>query len=84
MAQLVQVPLARVPQEHLQALLEEYASRDGTDYGSEETSLSDRVLQLQAQMRSGKLQLLFDVDCEQWDIVSAEDAQRLLDNEDEA
>lgn len=84
MAQLVRVPLARVPEGHLQALLEEYASRDGTDYGSEETSLSDRVAQLKSQMRSGKLQLLFDVDCEQWDIVSAEEAQRLLNGEEEA
>ncbi|WOJ94019.1 YheU family protein [Congregibacter variabilis] len=83
MAQLVRVPLERVPQEQLEALLEEYASRDGTDYGSEETSLSDRVTQLQSQLRSAKLQLLFDVDSQQWDIVSAEDAQRLLgDGED--
>ncbi|WP_439106793.1 YheU family protein [Congregibacter sp.] len=78
MADLVKVPLARVPEEHLQALLEEYASRDGTDYGAQETSLRERVEQLLAQLRADKLQLLFDVDSEEWDIVSAEEAERLL------
>jgi uncharacterized protein YheU (UPF0270 family) len=81
LAALVRVPLARVPKEHLQALLEEYASRDGTDYGVEETNLGDRVEQLWMQMHAGKLQLLFDVDSDQWDIVTADEAERLLAGE---
>lgn len=82
MADFVRVPVERVPEEQLHALLEEYASRDGTDYGAEETSMDVRVARLLKQMHSGKIQLLFDVDSEQWDILPADDAERLLGNFD--
>ncbi|MDP5054718.1 MAG: YheU family protein [Congregibacter sp.] len=80
MSDFVTVPWSRVPAQQLQSLLEEYASRDGTDYGAQETILEARVGQLGAQLRSGKLLLMFDVDSEQWDIVSADAARRLLDD----
>lgn len=82
MADFVRVPFDRVPEEHLHALLGEYASRDGTDYGAHETSLDLRVAHLLAQIRADKIQLLFDVDSEQWDILPAEEAQRLLNDVD--
>lgn len=71
--------MERVPEEQLHGLLEEFASRDGTDYGFNETALEERVKRLVTQLRAGKVQLLFDVDSEQWDILPADDAQRLLD-----
>lgn len=79
MAQFVAIPLERVPAETLNALLEEYASRDGTDYGERETPLETRVGSLLGDLRSGRLQLLFDLDSEQWDLLSADDARHLLD-----
>lgn len=82
MADFVRVPVERVPEEHLHALLEEYASRDGTDYGAEETCLEARVAHLLAQIRASKIQLLFDGDSEQWDILPADEAQRLLNDAD--
>jgi uncharacterized protein YheU (UPF0270 family) len=78
LADFVQVPPARVPEEQLQALLEEFASRDGTDYGPQETALVDRVAQLRRQMLSGQLQLLFDASSDEWDLVPADVARRLL------
>lgn len=79
-AQLVEIPLDRVAPDVLGALLEEFASRDGTDYGERETPLDERVAQLHAQLVSGELQLLFDLDGETWDILPKENAQRLLQN----
>lgn len=79
MAEFVRVPIERVPAENLQALLEEYASRDGTDYGEHETSLERRVGQLRARLSAGELQLVYDVSSEEWDLISAETARTLFD-----
>ncbi len=80
MAQFVRVPLSRLDEDILQALLEEFASRDGTDYGAVETPLPDRVKSLHAQLRDNSLWLLYDADSEQWDLVPAEQAQGLLND----
>lgn len=75
------MPPERVPEASLKALLEEFASRDGTDYGARETPLSARVKQLGDGLRRGSLALLFDADSQTWDVLSADDARRLLDDE---
>jgi len=62
------------------SLLEEYASRDGTDYGLRETPLESRVQQLLAKLQSGDLVLLFELEEETWDIVPKENAVQLLEN----
>jgi uncharacterized protein YheU (UPF0270 family) len=62
----------------MQALLEEFASRDGTDYGAVEASLEQKVTALAAQLDKGALVLLFDGDSEQWDLIEREAAQALL------
>ncbi len=78
MAEFVCVPPQRVPLDTLGALLEEYASRDGTDYGEQETPLERRVEQLRSELSAGRLQLLFDISSEQWDLLPADEARRLL------
>jgi uncharacterized protein YheU (UPF0270 family) len=80
MAQFVAVPLERLPSDVLQRLLEEFASRDGTDYGEREVSLEQKVASLRTQLQRGDLQVLYDVDSEQWDLLSADQAALLLDN----
>lgn len=79
MPQFIAVPAARLAADILQALLEEFASRDGTDYGERELSLNEKVERLQRQLTSGELQILFETESEQWDLVSAAQAGALLD-----
>ncbi len=69
MAALIPIPLDRVPADTLQAMLEEYASRDGTDYGERELSLEEKVTNLRGQLDSGALTVLYDLSSEQWDLV---------------
>jgi uncharacterized protein YheU (UPF0270 family) len=69
MAQFVRVPLERVASDTLQAMLEDFASRDGTDYGRRELSLGEKVANLQSQLGSGELSLVFDLASEQWDLL---------------
>lgn len=78
MAQFVMVPPQRLPQDSLAGLLEEYASRDGTDYGEKEFTLEQKVEQLRGQLQRGELKILYDVDSEQWDLLPADQAASLL------
>lgn len=80
MAQFVHIPMQRVPADTLQALLEEFASRDGTDYGAQELSLDAKVANLHRQLSANDVQLLFDTESEEWDLVDRQSAQRLLEN----
>jgi uncharacterized protein YheU (UPF0270 family) len=80
MAQFVEVPHDRLEAQVLQALLEEFASRDGTDYGVQEYTLEQKVGQLRRQLQSSELQILYDADCEEWDLVDSESAGALLEN----
>jgi uncharacterized protein YheU (UPF0270 family) len=78
MAQFVEVPPERLGADLLQALLEEYASRDGTDYGERELSLEQKVSQLERQLRHRDLVILFDAESESWDLLQREQAEELL------
>jgi len=69
MAELVRIPLDRVDSVVLKAMLEDYASRDGTDYGERELSMDEKVANLQRQLRSDELAVVYDLDSEQWDLL---------------
>jgi uncharacterized protein YheU (UPF0270 family) len=77
-AQFVRVPVSAIEPATLGRLLEEYCSRDGTDYGLRETPLDVRTAQLRRQLECGQLHLLFDADSESWDIVDRVQAATLL------
>jgi uncharacterized protein YheU (UPF0270 family) len=80
MAQFIKVPPQRLEVEVLQALLEEYATRDGTDYGEKELTLEDKVKRLQHQLDGSELYILYDLDSEQWDLVPSAQAELLLNS----
>ncbi len=70
--------MARLERYVLQALLEEFASRDGTDYGMREYTLDQKISQLRRQLEASELLILYDADSEEWDLVNAETARCLL------
>ncbi len=78
MASIVEVPHGRLHPDVLQSLLEDYASRDGTDYGRVELSLEQKVLNLRRQIERGDLLILFDADSEHWDITPSDEARQLM------
>ncbi|PIE37239.1 MAG: hypothetical protein CSA53_06790 [Gammaproteobacteria bacterium] len=78
MAEFVEVPVAALAPDVLGRLLEEFASRDGTDYGARELTLEEKVAQLRAQLDGAALHLLFETENQQWDLVDSETAKRLL------
>jgi uncharacterized protein YheU (UPF0270 family) len=80
MAQFVMVPPQRLQAEVLLALLEEFANRDGTDYGERELTQAEKVGRLQRQLDSGDLRIIYDIDSEQWDMVPQVQAELLLNS----
>ena len=76
MAQFVRVPLAHIAPATLQSLLEEFASRAGTDYGLHELSLADKVAGLQRQLARGDLAVVYDLASVHWDLCTREQLAR--------
>ncbi|NJD07691.1 MAG: YheU family protein [Methylococcaceae bacterium] len=56
------IPHDQLSAEAVQGILEDYATRDGTDYGELETSLAVKVAQLRRQLERGDIVIAYDPD----------------------
>jgi uncharacterized protein len=56
----VDVPYTELPPELLQAVIESFVLREGTDYGEKEFSLQDKVARVVAQLKRGEAKIIFD------------------------
>ena len=66
------VPWQQINTDTSHQLLEEFASRDGTDYGAYETSLADKVSQLEIQLKQKRILVVYSELHESINIVPAE------------
>mgnify|MGYP000137621078 FL=1 len=66
------VPWQQINTDTLHQLLEEFASRNGTDYGAYETSLADKVSQLEIQLKQKRILVVYSELHESINIVPAE------------
>ena len=66
------MPILNICPEALKGLLEEYASRDGTDYGLVEVTIDEKTKILREQLERGELSILFDEETQEFDIVMRE------------
>jgi len=62
--------------EALRGLVEEFVTRDGTDYGAVERGVPGKIAEVLAQLASGEARLVFDPDTETANIVVARDLPR--------
>ncbi|QKX15573.1 YheU family protein [Microbulbifer sp. YPW1] len=67
------IPHRQIDPEALQNLLEEYATRDGTDYGEREVSLEDKVASLRRQLENKTVVIWFEPGEESVNLILAED-----------
>ena len=56
----MEIPYAQLSEEVLEAVIEEFITREGTDYGEVELSLADKVDQVREQLLRGEVFLSFD------------------------
>ena len=66
------IPHDQLASETLTSLIEEFVSRDGTDYGEEELSLRGKVEQVREKLISGEAVILFSESTGQCNIVPKE------------
>jgi uncharacterized protein YheU (UPF0270 family) len=56
----VDVPYTELPADLLQAVVESFVLREGTDYGEKELSLEDKVARVITQLKRGEAKIVFD------------------------
>jgi len=74
------IPYEQLSDDALQGLIEEFITREGTDYGIEELSLSTKTEQIKNQLKRREVVVVFDVASESVSILSRRDAE-LLDQD---
>lgn len=67
------IPVNKLSARALQGVIEEFISRNGTDYGAVEASLETSIRQVKSRLKSGSAVLLFDDETETTNIFLADD-----------
>ncbi len=67
------VPYEQLEPETLNNVIEEFVTRDGTDYGAVEVSLESKISQVLNQLKSKKAVLVFDNQTETCTILKSDD-----------
>jgi uncharacterized protein YheU (UPF0270 family) len=71
--EFVQIPVDSLSRQALDGLIEEFVTRDGTDYGTEERSLDDKRASVRRQLVDGAIVVVFDPESETSNIIVKDD-----------
>jgi uncharacterized protein len=66
--EIVPIPWLELAPDTLQALIESFVLREGTDYGMYDVPLASKVSQVRKQLERGEAQIVFDPATESVDI----------------
>lgn len=56
----MEIPYQRLPEDVLTAVIEEFVTREGTEYGAHDVALADKVAAVRAQLKRGEAVVVFD------------------------
>jgi len=62
-------------EEAFAGLVEEFVTRDGTDYGAVERSVEEKAADVRRQLRTGEARIFFDPETESVNIVLSRDLE---------
>ena len=68
----VVVPYTELSADLLDAVIESFVLREGTDYGQKEFSLADKVARVHSQLKKGNARIVFDPESDSVTIVTSE------------
>lgn len=71
------IPHEQLSIEALNGLIEEFITREGTDYGMDEVPLSVKVEQIKRQLKTGDVVIAFDPTLESVSLMTKHDAKTL-------
>jgi len=69
----VKIPYEQLSPEALHGVIEEFVTRDGTDYGEVEIPLEIKIDQVLAQIKSGRAVIVFDQETESCTVLRRDD-----------
>jgi uncharacterized protein YheU (UPF0270 family) len=72
------IPYQDLNPDTLQALIEAFVLREGTDYGDSDLSLAEKVALVQTQLQRGTVVICYSEQEESVDLLNSQDYQRLL------
>ena len=65
----MEIPYDKLSPEVLHGVIEEFVTREGTDYGHKSYSLADKIEKVKVQLENGTAQIVFDPETESCSIV---------------
>ncbi len=68
-----EIPPEQLSADVLRGLVEEFVTRDGTDYGAIERSVEDKIAHVMAQIERGEARIVFDPETETANIALTRD-----------
>jgi uncharacterized protein YheU (UPF0270 family) len=78
---VIEIPHTRLKADTLQAVIEEFILREGTDYGAHEISLDDKRAQVRHQLDKGEVLITFDPRTENCTLMTREQFKRGKQND---
>jgi len=67
----MEIPFTDLTHEALRGVIEEFVSREGTDYGSVDFSFEEKIEQIKGQLMTGDIKLVFDAETQSCNLVKA-------------
>jgi uncharacterized protein YheU (UPF0270 family) len=71
------IPAETLSADALTGLIEEFVTRDGTDYGVTESSLAARIEQVRRQIKKGDVSVVFDIGMQVANLVLTRDLSKM-------
>ena len=65
----IEVPYNQLKPDTLRTLVEDFITREGTDYGEVEVALETKIMQVMSQLKKGEAAIVYDEKSETCDIV---------------
>ncbi len=72
------IPHDQLSPDALRRLIEDFVTRNGTDYGDIEIALKTKIEQVMRQLKSGEVVIAYNQDEEYCNIITKEDARNIL------
>lgn len=79
MAELIEINPEELDPDTLNAVVESFVLREGTDYGVQEASLDAKLRAVHTQLKNGKAKLVFDPETDSCTILLERDFKKALD-----
>lgn len=74
---MIEIPVDRLDPELLDAIIEEFVLREGTDYGFQEVALDDKIAQVRRQIGRGQVVIVFDPELESCNLLTRDQFRKL-------